>query len=174
MFDQEDSMLRMAWIAVVIGLTVTGCGSTKGERATTGAGLGAAGGAVIGAITGLSVVEGALIGAGVGGVTGLLTDQDDINLGKPVWEWGDESSSSSAQAAPTQTQTAAVNSSGSVVREVQSSLSRLGYDPGPIDGAMGPKTATAIRSYQQQNGLLVDGRASQPLAEHLRQKLGGG
>jgi len=168
-------MLRMACIAVVVGLTLTGCGSTKGERATTGAGLGAAGGAVIGAITGLTVVEGALIGAGVGGVTGLLTDQEDINLGKPVWEWGDESSSSSStQAAPAQSQTAAVNSSGSVVREIQSSLSRLGYDPGPIDGAMGPKTATAIRSYQQQNGLLVDGRASQPLAEHLRQKLGGG
>jgi peptidoglycan hydrolase-like protein with peptidoglycan-binding domain len=129
---------------------------------------------VIGAVTGLSVVEGALIGAGVGGVTGLLTDQDDINLGKPVWEWGEDSSSSSAQAAPAGAQTAAVNSSGSVVREVQSSLARLGYDPGPVDGAMGPNTAAAIRGYQQQNGLLVDGRASPALAEHLRKKLAGG
>jgi hypothetical protein len=38
MFYQEDSMLRMAWIAIAVGLTLSGCGSTKGERATTGAG----------------------------------------------------------------------------------------------------------------------------------------
>jgi peptidoglycan hydrolase-like protein with peptidoglycan-binding domain len=37
-------------------------------------------------------------------------------------------------------------------RQVQEALSRLGYDPGPMDGVFGPLTRAAIRRYQQAIG----------------------
>src|SRR5882672_2638668 len=39
------------------------------------------------------------------------------------------------------------------VREVQTALKNHGLDPGPIDGAMGPKTMDALRNFQSQNNL---------------------
>jgi uncharacterized protein (TIGR02594 family) len=40
---------------------------------------------------------------------------------------------------------------------VQSRLKALGFDPGPIDGDYGPKTAAALRAFQAAKGLDVDG-----------------
>ena len=53
------------------------------------------------------------------------------------------------------------------LRELQSALQRLGYDPGPIDGLYGPKTATAIRAYQTATGLPVNGRITHALLVRL-------
>jgi peptidoglycan hydrolase-like protein with peptidoglycan-binding domain len=39
------------------------------------------------------------------------------------------------------------------VRQVQQALSDKGYDVGPIDGMMGPRTSAALRSYQQKTNL---------------------
>jgi peptidoglycan hydrolase-like protein with peptidoglycan-binding domain len=44
------------------------------------------------------------------------------------------------------------------VRNAQQALKAKGFDPGPIDGVMGPKTHAAIRSYQEKNNLSADGR----------------
>lgn len=44
------------------------------------------------------------------------------------------------------------------VREAQQALKDKGFDPGPVDGVMGPKTHAAIRSYQEKNSLAADGR----------------
>ena len=73
-----------ALVAAVLALSA--CGSSTGDRALSGAGIGAAAGTAVGAVTGLGIVEGALIGAGAGGLTGALTDEDTINLGKPWWK----------------------------------------------------------------------------------------
>ena len=35
----------------------------------------------------------------------------------------------------------------SIVKEIQTLLKKKGYDPGAIDGDLGPKTLTAIKSY---------------------------
>jgi TPR repeat protein len=43
------------------------------------------------------------------------------------------------------------------VRYVQAALSRLGHDAGPIDGLVGPATRAGIRSFQEAQGLAVDG-----------------
>lgn len=67
-----------AIVALIIALS--GCGTTTGERATSGAGIGAAVGAGAAAATGGSVTQGAIIGGGVGAATGAATDADDINL----------------------------------------------------------------------------------------------
>ena len=66
-------------------LILAGCGNTAGERGVTGAAIGAGAGAVGGALVG-APAEGAAIGGAAGGATGALTDEDDIDLGDPVWE----------------------------------------------------------------------------------------
>ncbi|MDX1576221.1 MAG: peptidoglycan-binding domain-containing protein [Kiloniellales bacterium] len=147
-------MLRVASLYVALAVILAACGSSEGDRAASGAGIGAAGGAVVGAVTGLSIVEGALIGAAVGGATGYLTDEDTINLGDPIWEDDDS----------------AGGQSGTVTR-VQGGLAQLGYNPGPVDGVMGPQTAEAIREYQRDHGLLIDGRATPQLADHIEQRI---
>ena len=45
------------------------------------------------------------------------------------------------------------------VKGVQARLSNLGYDPGPIDGIVGPRTRAAVRRFQQEHDLKVDGIA---------------
>ena len=44
------------------------------------------------------------------------------------------------------------------VSGVQARLSNLGYEPGPVDGILGPRTENAIRAFQADNPpLKVDG-----------------
>ncbi|MEZ5858607.1 MAG: peptidoglycan-binding domain-containing protein [Geminicoccaceae bacterium] len=54
------------------------------------------------------------------------------------------------------------------MREVQSLLGSLGYDPGPVDGIMGQKTRAAIRGFQEVAGLSVDGNVTEVLVAALR------
>jgi len=53
------------------------------------------------------------------------------------------------------------------VKAMQSALNQRGFDAGPADGALGPKTRTAIRGYQQSKGLAVTGEMSRGLLESL-------
>lgn len=66
-------------------LMLAGCGTNPGDRAASGALLGAAGGAAIGAIAG-DPGTGAAIGAIGGAVVGAATDPCDLNLGDPAWK----------------------------------------------------------------------------------------
>jgi hypothetical protein len=54
------------------------------------------------------------------------------------------------------------------VKDLQRRLGDLGYDAGPPDGKMGPKTRAAIRAYQGDNGLEADGRVSDELVQSVR------
>lgn len=47
-----------------------------------------------------------------------------------------------------------------LVKAVQEVLAKMGYDPGPVDGLMGPGTARAIRSFEEQQKMPVKGRIS--------------
>jgi len=58
-----------------------------------------------------------------------------------------------------------------LISEIQRSLIRLGYDPGPV-GRMNPKTEEAVRSYQRDKGLLETGNLSQELLKHMIQNGG--
>ena len=48
-----------------------------------------------------------------------------------------------------------------VVKKAQQALKDKGMDPGPIDGQYGPKTAAAVRKFQEQEKLQVSGRFDQ-------------
>lgn len=46
---------------------------------------------------------------------------------------------------------------GETVRTIQQKLVNWGYFSGPVDGVYGPKTESAVKRFQQKNGLTVDG-----------------
>ena len=70
--------MRALTIAILCAVLLTGCGTTKGDRGLSGAGIGAG----IGIIGG---PPGMLVGGAVGAVVGMATRPDQINLGRPVW-----------------------------------------------------------------------------------------
>jgi hypothetical protein len=67
------------------------------------------------------------------------------------------------EVAPVEATTALSNA---LVVDVQRMLARLGYDPGPIDGLWGERTSAAIRDYQRDHGLPVDGKPTEGLSVH--------
>lgn len=50
---------------------------------------------------------------------------------------------------------------------LQTDLAHLGFDPGPVDGYFGRRTEAAIRNFQSQTGLPVDGKPSKNLLRQL-------
>jgi len=62
-------------------MALAGCGYSPGHRALTGGAIGAGGGAIIGAATGMGAGTGALIGGGVGALSGAATTHNQVNLG---------------------------------------------------------------------------------------------
>lgn len=139
--------------SIALSLALAACGESQGERGLSGAAIGAGAGAVIGAVTPIGPAGGALIGGAVGGATGVLTTSSQVNLGKPVYHGSNGGSGGKTN-----------------VRDIQAGLQRLGYNPGAADGRMGPKTAAAIRQYQQDNGMSVDGEPSQAVLHSIRAK----
>ncbi len=77
--------------------------------------------------------------------------------------WG-QPPSRSASAAPTittqQASTAAARPTASqrdLIQQAQVILSRLGYDPGPADGLIGPRTRDAVLDFQRKAGMPATG-----------------
>jgi N-acetylmuramoyl-L-alanine amidase len=56
---------------------------------------------------------------------------------------------------------------GKKILEIQEKLDRLGYDPGSVDGIFGPRTFTAVLSFQQARGLVADGEVGRQTARAL-------
>ncbi len=54
------------------------------------------------------------------------------------------------------------------VSDLQLRLQNLGYDPGPADGQLGPKTRAAIRAYQRDAGLRADGQVTASLVRRIK------
>lgn len=50
-----------------------------------------------------------------------------------------------------------LGSEGPRIGEIQRALARSRHDPGPPDGSFGARTENALRSFQRQRGLTVDG-----------------
>lgn len=56
---------------------------------------------------------------------------------------------------------------GSTVKEVQQSLADKGFDPGAVDGIMGPKTRGALKKFQESAGLAATGKIDSDTRSHL-------
>ncbi len=78
-------------------------------------------------------------------------------------EWRDDSGPQASSLTPEKEPTGKA-----LVMEVQKLLKGLGYDVGPVDGLMGNRTANAIRLFQLQSRLPVNGQPSMELLKHLR------
>ena len=67
---------------------------------------------------------------------------------------------------------AAVKAPGSHtrVKAMQQALTDRGFDPGPVDGVMGPRTTSALREYQKSENLTVTGQLDVDTAAKLATK----
>lgn len=79
----------MKTIKTAVALTamslVAACGHSTSDRALSGAGIGAGAGALGGAVIGGNPVAGAVVGGATGAAVGAMTNERDVNLGKPAW-----------------------------------------------------------------------------------------
>lgn len=170
-------MKMIAWNMVSTGFKSSLCllatvalittGSPKPARAGMlgGALLGGVGGSLVGGILGgrSGSRAGALIGGFVGAASGAERSYQRRYIAQ---RRAAAYAPSSYRAAPRRAAPVASASSTTVV-ETQKALVRLGFDPGPIDGAMGASTRRAIRTYQQAQGLPVTGQPSDALLKHM-------
>ena len=54
------------------------------------------------------------------------------------------------------------------VLEAERLLFDLGYDPGPVDGVLTGETRTALRAYQRDSALPINGRMTWRVVENMR------
>ena len=80
----EGELKRMVLLLAVPLLGLAACGQTTGDRALSGAGIGAGVGLLGGALTG-SPLTGALLGGALGAGAGVLTSPGTVDLGRPAW-----------------------------------------------------------------------------------------
>lgn len=89
--------------------------------------------------------------------TGVCDDDTWHTLLEASWNLGDRTLSFRSP-----------NLRGDDVAELQRLLSRLGFDCGRIDGIFGPLADQAVRDFQRNAGLDLDGVCRPSLVEHLR------
>lgn len=130
----------------------------KGHAHTGGGLLGGAiiGGAIGGAVKGK---KGVLPGAIIGGAVGAAAASQARPAPPPPPRY--------YQPAPPPP----VYNSG-LVYNIQLSLTKLGYNPGPVDGVYGQRTADAISAYEYNNQLPVTGQATDGVYYHMKQSGG--
>jgi hypothetical protein len=119
------------------------------ERGVQGGVVGAIIGGIVGG--GRGAGTGAAIGAGVGVVAGAA--EADANA--------------RARAAYESQYYGPGPGAGGLVYNIQLSLTRLGYNPGPVDGRYGEQTADAISQFQHANRLPVTGQPSPQLLNYM-------
>lgn len=146
------TLLALAASGMLVLASATTANAWHNGHAHTGAGI--LGGAVVGGAIGGAVKgkKGILPGAIIGGVVG--------------------GAAASSRPAPPPPRAYApppppVYQNG-LVYNIQVSLSRLGYNPGPVDGVYGQLTADAISAYEYNNQLPVTGQPSPGLYNHMK------
>lgn len=79
-------------------------------------------------------------------------------------------STSSKQSTSKESSTNQTDSDSKVIKKVQMALNDLGYDCGKADGVLGSKTKKAIKTFQKDNNLTVDGKIGKQVKKALNIK----
>ncbi|MEM6712271.1 MAG: peptidoglycan-binding protein [Pseudomonadota bacterium] len=90
----------------------------------------------------------------------IQVDRSAIAVQGPEDGWGDTSVRASAGNGSSANQAA--------IAQAQRLLAERGYDPGPADGLIGPRTTEAIRAFQRSVGLAANGSVDQALLDALQ------
>lgn len=77
--------------------------------------------------------------------------------GKMTQDTGGSAMGQSAGGGSSMGGSSAMNMNQDTVRQVQQELSEAGHNPGPIDGVMGEQTKSALKQYQQAQGMEATG-----------------
>ena len=134
-----------------------------------GAALGGGNGAAIGAASGAGLGTGVSADASANAQAGIQAQYDNAyaqcmyTKGNQVAGWEPPPGLVQDYGAPRVAQ-----ERSPLVRSVQGELIRLGYLSGGADGVAGGRTVAAIRSFEQHDGLPVDGAASNHLLAALQ------
>jgi localization factor PodJL len=57
-----------------------------------------------------------------------------------------------------------------LIAKVQAQLAQMGFDPGPADGQIGARTIDAVKAFQKQEGLEIDGQITTELLKKLQER----
>ena len=68
----------------------------------------------------------------------------------------------------------AADAPSQLIIDIQAGLRRLGYDVPAVTGTLDATTAAAIRAYERDQSLLVTGSASEPLRDHIEDRVEAG
>jgi murein L,D-transpeptidase YcbB/YkuD len=79
-----------------------------------------------------------------------------------------EQSSNPSDSSGVSTSAAPKKPNAQYTREAQQLLTALGYNPGPVDGVYGRKTANAVKAFQRDAGVTQDGWVDEDLLGTLR------
>ncbi len=158
-FTYGAPLTAIAVSAMLLMGSATGANAWHNGYKHQGSGLGkilggAAAGAIIGGI--VKGKKGAAIGAGAGALVGAAASANSRAAPPPP---------PPVYAAPVP---APVYGQG-LVCDIQSSLLRLGYNPGPVDCIFGQMTSDAIGTFQYYSKFAVTGQPSQTLLYQLKQ-----
>ncbi len=138
-----------------LGAAVGGAAGSAGAGAAIGAAAGATGGAAVGANSSA-------------GDQATIQQQYDTSFAQCMYSKGNQVPGFAPVAAAPMPGPASVAAPDPLVRATQSELNRLGYLREPADGYAGSHTRSAISSFEQANGLPVDGAASSRLLARLQ------
>lgn len=72
-------------VLILASMALAACGTSRTDRALSGGAIGAGIGGGTAAVTGGNVLGGAAIGGAGGAAIGALTDEEDLDLGEPLW-----------------------------------------------------------------------------------------
>jgi peptidoglycan hydrolase-like protein with peptidoglycan-binding domain len=104
------------------------------------------------------------------GLQPLAGGQDSNGLGRffGTAEAGDEAQRRANTASSSENESPSKEAFRKRVANIQSRLQEFGYDPGPVNGQMGPRTHAAIRLFQNDHDLPENGKASEELWARIR------
>jgi peptidoglycan hydrolase-like protein with peptidoglycan-binding domain len=115
-------------------------------------------------LAGMAIAESATSGGGYGASDSSM-ESGSSSMGA---SGSAEQSQSGSQAGMQSSQQAGQQQmSSDQIRQLQQQLQAQGYNPGSIDGKMGPKTSQALRQFQQAQGITASGKADSQTLQAL-------